>query len=209
MTPNSNANLAWLPNALTVGRILCLPLLVWLIAGKSVATPEGVALVKWAVVLFVICGVTDFLDGFLARRWNLVSDFGRMLDPIADKLLVAASLIAINIAAASSHGVLWQVLIPSLVIIGRDILVSGIREHAANANIILSPTKLAKWKTAFEMLAILLFLLAMTNMSGNAPANDGAGQPPYLAMVADIILWIAAILSAYTGFHYFRGALKS
>ena len=174
--PNPAHPLAWLPNALTIGRILSLPLLFWLIAGKSVATPEGVALLKWATGLFILCGITDFLDGYFARKWKVVSDFGRMLDPIADKLLVATCLIAINLSAATSHGILWVVLIPSMIIIGRDILVSGVREHAANSQIVLSPTKLAKWKTAFEMLAIFLFLLAMANMSGNAPTNDGTGQ---------------------------------
>lgn len=155
--------------------------------------------------------ITDFLDGYIARKLNLVSNFGRMLDPIADKLLVAACLITIcivNFGAAI-------ILIPSLIIIGRDIFVSGIREHAANSNIVLSPTKLAKWKTACEMLAILLFLTLQLGINQKAHSQTSWVLPPPNTSPVDMLgyaslalLWLAAILSAYTGFHYFRSALK-
>ncbi len=219
----------WLPNALTVSRILLIPVLVWAMyypqsdfalrvsfdrVGKS-----GTSDFQWmswlALGLFVFCMVTDFLDGYFARKWNITSDFGRMLDPIADKLLVAAGLITICIIAKGA----FLVLIPALIIIGRDIFVSGIREHAANSNIILSPTKLAKWKTACEMLAILILIVSLvfpmgaTEFGGGwvmyPPLSDPLFRPVgflYYAFLS--LLWLAAILSAYTGFHYFRSAMR-
>ena len=219
----------WLPNALTVSRMLLIPVLVWAmlipfsdsLLGRDFFDPDlgGTTPLLWATFLafglFLFCIVTDFLDGYLARKWKITSDFGRMLDPIADKLLVAASLISICIILSGT----WLVLIPALIIIGRDIFVSGIREHAANSNIILSPTKLAKWKTACEMLAILVFLIYLlfqdTNSFGGGwvlypPLSEtmplSPGGPVYYAFLA--LLWLAAILSAYTGYHYFRSAMR-
>ncbi|MBC6403367.1 MAG: CDP-diacylglycerol--glycerol-3-phosphate 3-phosphatidyltransferase [Hyphomonadaceae bacterium] len=198
----------WLPNALTIGRILFTPMLIWLISGTSAAASGDVTAIKWAAGLFALCAVTDFLDGHLARFWGAQSDFGRMIDPIADKILVAGCLIAINLSTVAHHGILWQVLIPSLIIIGRDILVSGVREHAAFLNIVMAPTRPAKLKTTLEMLAIFLFLLAMAWTGGEALAGDAAGSPPVLAMIAGIVLWLAAVLSAWTGGLYFRAALS-
>ena len=169
-----------------------------------------------ALGLFVFCMLTDFLDGYFARKWNITSDFGRMLDPIADKLLVAASLIAICLITDGS----FLVLIPVLAIISRDIFVSGIREHAANSNLILSPTKLAKWKTACEMLAILIFIFSLVfpivrQDFGNGGwvmyppiSGSAAQQADYLYFGFLAFLWLAAVLSAYTGYHYFRSAMR-
>ncbi len=184
--------LHWLPNALTIGRIIFIPVLVWAILNKDI---YSIAL-PLAITIFIGSMLTDFLDGYFARKWQVTSDFGRMLDPIADKLLVAAGLIALCLVQ-DGH---WLFVIPSLVIIGRDISVSGIREHAANAQIILAPTKLAKWKTACEMLSILVILLAYSLTSSGLRAAIAHG--------GIAILWLAAILSAYTGFHYFRSAMR-
>jgi len=142
-----------------------------------------------------LAGITDFLDGYLARKWKVTSDFGRMIDPIADKLLVAGCLIAIAIAS----GGVWLILVPAMAIIGRDILVSGAREHAALQGRAMPPTQLAKWKTACEMLAIALLILALTVSIKTVvtPEQLGIG-----------LLWLAAILSVYTGSLYFRAALK-
>lgn len=201
-----------------------IPVLVLLIVGSAapmyaMTSSTGPNLFPIAALLFAGCMFTDWLDGYLARRWKVTSDFGRMLDPIADKLLVAACLIAIVIVSYGAP----IVLAPALIIIGRDIFVSGIREHAANANIILSPTKLAKWKTACEMFAILLFLFAMVIFkSGVEPGpivNPMNASEEHEFMIAEAIygaldlaflavLWLAAILSAYTGFHYFRSAMR-
>jgi len=200
MTETSRHKLYWLPNALTLGRIAAVPLLMWNILAVGGNMDSLVNAPILLLLLFVLCAVTDFLDGYLARKWELVSAFGRMLDPIADKLLVAGCLIALNI----SFGPVWYVLIPSVAIIFRDIFISGTREHAANAGIILSPTQLAKWKTAAEMLAILLFLVGISTRSV-MPISANIGDISILASKAGIaLLWLAAILSVYTGRHYVR-----
>ncbi len=187
---------AQIPNILTIGRILSIPLLV---AGiLQIGSGQGAFLGSATAVigLFLLACFTDYLDGFLARKWEVTSDFGRMIDPIADKLLVAACLIAIAIALGGS----WLILAPAMAIIGRDILVSGAREHAALKSRAMPPTKLAKWKTAFEMLAIAVLLVYLC-----APAYPGSNT---ILMAGTAILWLAASLSVYTGSLYFRASLK-
>ena len=192
--------LYWLPNALTVSRILSIPFIMAGILGLAV-NAGGVLSEPWVVGgLFVLAGLTDFLDGFLARRWNLVSGFGRMIDPIADKLLVAGCLIAFCIVAQGN----WIFLVPAVAIIFRDILVSGAREHAALENIVMPPTKLAKWKTACEMLAIAALILWLILRSG-----DDAAVANTVRMIGLAMLWLAAILSVYTGSLYLRAAVKA
>ena len=205
--------LHWLPNALTVSRILLIPVLVWGII-LTLYTPRwgwggkdvGFDHMPYVLGLFILCALTDFLDGYFARKWGVTSDFGRMLDPIADKLLVSGCLIAICFALFG--GIAW--LLPAtLIILFRDISISGLREHAALENIVMAPTKLAKWKTAFEMLAIFLFLTAMTlsnDFSFDKVQNATFEYGVFIAATAT--LWLAAILSAYTGFHYFRSAMR-
>jgi len=219
----------WLPNALTVSRMLLIPVLVWAMyyphsdyaarLSFDMSAQSRVSSLQWmswlALGLFLFCMITDFLDGYFARKWKITSDFGRMLDPIADKLLVAASLITVCLITDGS----FLVLIPALIIIGRDVFVSGIREHAANSNLILSPTKLAKWKTACEMLAILIFIISLvfpvveSSFAGGwvmyPPLGDPLTRPVgYLYYAFLSLLWLAAILSAYTGYHYFRSAMR-
>ncbi len=195
----------WLPNALTLGRIALIPLLMWgiMVVGSNI---DNIANVPVLVLgLFILCAFSDFLDGYLARKWKLVSNFGRMLDPIADKLLVAGCLIAFNI----SFGPIWYVLFPSVAIIFRDIFISGTREHAALEGKVMPPTNLAKWKTAFEMLAIFLLIVgigtrAVLPISGMIPEISS------LTMKAGLTcLWLAATLSLYTGLHYVKAAFKS
>jgi len=196
--------LYWLPNALTLGRIAVVPLLMWMIIVVGGSSTSFVNAPILLLVLFILCAVTDFLDGYLARKWKLVSAFGRMLDPIADKLLVAGSLIALNI----NFGAVWYVLIPSMAIIFRDIFISGTREHAANSGIILSPTMLAKWKTTAEMLAILLLLIGIST-SSVMPISHNIGDISVLASQGGIaLLWLAAVLSLYTGWHYVKATLN-
>ncbi len=205
MTIISRHKFYWLPNALTIGRIIIIPFLMWgiLAVGSNISSLANAPILL--LLLFVLCGATDFLDGYLARKWALVSAFGRMLDPIADKLLVAGCLIALNI----SFGPIWYVLIPSVIVIFRDIFISGTREHAANAGIVLSPTKLAKWKTAAEMLAILLFLIGVSTRSV-MPVSANIGDVSILASKAGIaLLWLAAILSAYTGYYYVKETFRT
>ncbi|GLQ20151.1 CDP-diacylglycerol--glycerol-3-phosphate 3-phosphatidyltransferase [Algimonas porphyrae] len=197
-------SLFWLPNALTVSRILLIP--VFIIGILSLEFGWGSPFGRLFVLgpLFIIAAFTDWLDGFLARRWNVVTGFGRMIDPIADKLLVAGCLIAFMIATRGH----WIFLIPALTIIGRDILVSGAREHAALTGRVMSPTKLAKWKTAFELLAIaalLLWILSKAYLPIDSVIPDISIVSRQIGLV---LLWLAAILSAYTGSLYLRDAIR-
>ncbi len=194
----------WLPNALTISRIFSIPLIIWGIL--SIANDWGGFLAKAWVLggLFGLACLTDFLDGYFARRWNLVSGFGRMIDPIADKLLVAGCLIAFSIISNGQ----WFILTPALLIIGRDILVSGVREHAALSSKVMPPTSLAKWKTACEMLAIAALLLWII-FKAYLPLGEAVSSWALGAMNAGVLLlWLAAILSVYTGSLYLRAAIK-
>ena len=207
MTLNSESpkrKLAWLPNALTISRILSIPLIVWGIL--SIVNGWGGILSKAWVLggLFVLACLTDFLDGYYARKWDLVSGFGRMIDPIADKLLVAGCLIAFTIISNGQ----WMFLVPALLIIGRDILVSGVREHAALEGKVMPPTNLAKWKTACEMLAIaalIFWVIGKAYLPIDIAVHTVYGGAKTVGLV---LLWLAALLSVYTGSLYFRAALK-
>ncbi len=193
----------WLPNALTVSRILLIPFLVWGILAIGSNANIWLNAPLLLPLLFVFCALTDFLDGYLARRWQLTSDFGRMIDPIADKLLVAGGLIALNI----NFGAVWYIIIPSLLIIFRDIFVSGLREHAALSGRKMPPTPLAKWKTAAEMLCILMLILAVSSRSV-LPISESILQFSTINMHAGItLLWLAALMSALTGLKYYRAAI--
>lgn len=196
--------LYWLPNALTMSRIALIPFLIWGILAVGSNTNIWVNAPLLLPLLFVFCAVTDFFDGYLARKWSLTSDFGRMIDPIADKLLVAGGLIALNI----NFGAIWYIITPSLIIIFRDIFVSGLREFAALSGRKMPPTRLAKWKTAAEMLAILLLLLAVSSRSV-LPISGSILQFSDISMKAGtVFLWLAALMSAFTSLHYTRAALK-
>ena len=196
----------WLPNALTVGRILLVPAVI---AGILItAQIDRVGwLVPWraTLFLFLLCIATDFLDGKLARSFGVVSSFGRMLDPIADKLLVAGSLIAFMVVTSGD----WRIAVPAFAIIFRDITVSGAREHAALSNRVMSPTRLAKWKTSLEFVAIV-FLLMWTAAQTWLPVIDGTVAFRDLMWIGGLAaLWGAAALSVWTGLGYIRQALRS
>lgn len=196
--------LYWLPNALTIGRILVIPILVIGIISLAFGYESPFARAWILGGVFAAAAFTDFLDGYLARRWKVVSGFGRMIDPIADKLLVAGCIIAF-IVAAKGH---WLFLTPGLAIIFRDILVSGAREHAALTGRVMPPTNLAKWKTAAEMLAIAILIIwsltsAYLPLSEVIPDIAGYAKTGGLAL-----LWIAAALSVYTGSLYVRAAVS-
>ncbi len=197
-------SLYWLPNALTISRILSIPLIIWGVL--SIVNGWGGILSKAWVLggLFVLACLTDFLDGYFARKWNLVTGFGRMIDPIADKLLVAGCLIAFAIISNGQ----WVFLVPALLIIGRDILVSGVREHAALEGKVMPPTNLAKWKTACEMLAIaalIFWIIGKAYLPIDTAVQTIASTSKAIGLV---LLWLAAALSVYTGSLYLKAALK-
>ena len=193
----------WLPNALTIGRIFAVPFLMASILALGLQQDSVLANVPMIIGLFVIATATDWLDGYLARKWKVVSGFGRMIDPIADKLLVAGCLIALCIVSQGS----WMFMYPAVAIIFRDILVSGAREHAALTGRVMPPTKLAKWKTAFEMLSIAVLIIWVIGLA-ILPIDDSVPQITNTAQTFGVgLLWLAALLSVYTGSLYLRAAV--
>jgi cardiolipin synthase (CMP-forming) len=174
-----------LPNILTLSRIAAIPLVVacfWLDKNWS----------QWlSMILFVAACVTDWFDGYFARRYHQISRFGRFLDPIADKLLVAAALLMlVNSGQLSGVHVL-----AALIILAREILVSGLREFLAELRVGLPVSQLAKWKTGAQMVAIAVLLL-------------GDAAPRLVTDFGLALIWIAAALTLITGYDYLRTGLR-
>lgn len=202
--PSDRHLLWWVPNALTIGRILTVPILMAGILALGLQKESWLASIPIVGGLFIAATATDWLDGYLARKWKVVSGFGRMIDPIADKLLVAGCLIALCIVAQGS----WIFMVPAVAIIFRDILVSGAREHAALTGKVMPPTKLAKWKTAFEMAAIAALIVWTVGLAV-LPFAEAVPQITNIAKTAGLtMLWVAALLSVYTGSLYLRAAVS-
>jgi cardiolipin synthase len=199
-TKGTARNSLSLPNILTYARIAAIPVVVGCIYAQAIM--DGPLWLRWvALAVFIAAGVTDFLDGYYARIWDQHSAFGRMLDPIADKLLVASCLLILA-ADGIIHGwTLWA----AIVILCREILVSGLREYLAALRVSVPVTKLAKWKTTVQLVAIG-FLLA-------GDAGDqvvGLVFPllgPIVTQIGLMLLWISAIFTIYTGWDYFRAGI--
>jgi cardiolipin synthase len=173
-----------LANLLTLSRIGAIPILVALLYAPG-------PMWAWiACVVFTIIGLTDWLDGWVARRWGQLSDFGRFLDPIADKLLVAAVILVL----CAQQRIAGYVVFFALIILGREILVSGLREFLAGLKVGVPVSSLAKWKTAIQMIA-LGFLIV------------GDQGPFPIRLIGDVGLTLAAILTLYTGWDYLRAGL--
>ena len=184
-----------IPNMLTYGRIVAVPLVVlcFFLEGKLKSSDPA----RWAALaIFIIASLTDYLDGYLARAWQQTSTIGRMLDPIADKLLVASCLLLL--AADTEKTIAGWSLWAAIIILCREILVSGLREYLAELKVSVPVSRLAKWKTALQMVAIG-FLLA-------GPAGEKI--LPYTVEIGIALLWIAAIITLYTGYDYFRAGMK-
>jgi CDP-diacylglycerol--glycerol-3-phosphate 3-phosphatidyltransferase len=210
-----------LPNILTVLRLLAAP---------------GVAVMflyfhrPWAdwfaLTLFVGAAITDWFDGYLARLWKQESKFGAMLDPIADKAMVVIAIMVIT----GYNGMNAWLILPATVILFREVFVSGLREFLGAKAGLLKVTKLAKWKTTLQMVAIAVLFLGTGFEYLNGVAMQGMTPDQYLEAVAAgtadpiracgkrdcasyanqlglILIWIAAILTAFTGWDYFRKAL--
>jgi cardiolipin synthase (CMP-forming) len=176
-----------LPNLLTLSRIAAIPLVAILLYFDGAAW-------RWAaLILYAAACITDFFDGYLARSRHQVSDLGRFLDPIADKLLVAAVLM---ILVAERRLMGWSVL-PALVILCREILVSGLREYLAGLHVGVPVSQLAKWKTVLQMLALGFLILG------------DAGMPSWpITYIGEGGLWIAAGLTVLTGYDYLKAGLR-
>ena len=182
-----------IPNMLTYARIVAVPLVVLCFFLEGQLKSSDFA--RWAALtLFALASITDYLDGYLARLWKQSSTIGRMLDPIADKLLVSACLLLLAADGTIAGWTLWA----AIIILCREILVSGLREYLAELKVSVPVSRLAKWKTTIQMVAVG-FLLA-------GPAGDKI--LPYTTEYGIILLWAAAILTLYTGYDYFRAGLK-
>jgi cardiolipin synthase len=181
-----------LPNLLTLSRIAAIPLLVALaIVGAPWADLAACA-------VFSAAAITDYFDGKLARERQQISAFGRMLDPIADKLLVGAALMLLaGMGRLSEFG-----LLPAIVILLREILVSGLREYLAGLAVGLPVTKLAKWKTGFQMGALGTLLAGDTGAS-----VIGLTFLP-VSLIGELMLWTAAVLTIITGWDYLQAGLR-
>jgi CDP-diacylglycerol--glycerol-3-phosphate 3-phosphatidyltransferase len=200
-----------LPNVLTVFRLLAAPGVALVFA---LLPRPGADLA--ALILFVGASVTDWLDGYLARKWEQTSPFGRMLDPIADKAMVMTALAVLLMLSGPET----LVIVPAAVILLREVAVSGLREFLAG-RVSVPVTTLAKWKTTTQMVAIAALLLAgfagaageaPTVMAGAEPVNpDGgwAAAAPVIEAAGLVLLWVAAVMTAITGWDYFRRGLSS
>ncbi len=174
-----------LPNYLTIFRLASIPLIVatFYFEESRLARILGCA-------IFMIAGVSDFFDGYLARRFNIVSGFGRMFDPIADKVLVGCVLVMLvkyNRAAE----------IPALLILAREFVVAGLREFLAQLHVSVPVDWLAKLKTAVQMLALTLLILG----------SKGSGVE-FLDYLGGVCLWVAAALTLVTGFSYLKASYR-
>ncbi len=171
-----------LPNILTLMRILLIPVICALLLLQSDSA-------RWlAFFLFALAAITDFFDGYLARKMNLISPLGRMLDPIADKLLVGAIIIAFAYEGSFDMFSIWA----ALIIMIREIGVSGLREFLGAEQITVHVTNVAKYKTTVQLLALGLIILAPL--------------VPILFYPSQILLWLAAVLTLISGYQYFAGA---
>ncbi len=176
-----------LPNLLTLSRIVAVPFLVALLW-----VPDATRY-AFAFALYALIGITDYFDGWLARKMDSASKLGAFLDPIADKILVAAVLLmlcAVQVIAG------WH-LIAALIILLREIMVSGLREYLAGSQVSVPVSRLAKWKTTFQMMALGALILAVATPSW-----------PWMVWVGLGSLWIAALLTVVTGWDYLRTGLK-
>jgi cardiolipin synthase (CMP-forming) len=177
------------PNVLTYARIAAVPALVaclFFLKGD---------VARWsALAIFTLACATDWLDGYLARIWDQQSALGRMLDPIADKLLVGAALLLL-VHDNTIEG--WQIW-AAVIILSREILVSGLREFLAELNVKIHVSQLAKWKTTMQMVALGVLI--------GGPAVDKL--IPGIASVGAAFLWVAAILTLFTGYDYLKAAVR-
>lgn len=176
-----------LPNQLTMARIAVIPVILGLMLVEARWAAWG------ALVLFVLAALTDWLDGYLARKQALVSSFGRVMDVIADKLLVAAVLLVL-VNIRTIEGLL---VFPAIVILLREVAVSGLREFLAEIKISVPVSRLAKWKTASQFLA-LSFLVIGSYAPEGIPA----------VLIGSVCLWVAGVLTLVTGWDYLRANLK-
>ncbi|HWK36341.1 CDP-diacylglycerol--glycerol-3-phosphate 3-phosphatidyltransferase [Sphingomonas sp.] len=177
-----------LPNILTLSRIFAVPLLAWLLWW-----PQWTAGYAAAFVLYCVIGATDYLDGYLARAQGTVSKLGIFLDPIADKIMVAAVVLML----VATRDISGLHLIAALIILLREIMVSGLREFLGGIQVSVPVSRLAKWKTTLQLIALGAMILA-----GAVPGW------PWVKLIGLASLWSAATLTLVTGWNYLRFGLR-
>jgi cardiolipin synthase len=181
------------PNMLTYARIAAVPAVVACMYWSDIL--QGGLWLRWvALTIFIAAGVTDFFDGYFARAWGQHSTFGRMLDPIADKLLVASCLLMLAANGTIRGWSLWA----AIVILCREILVSGLREYLAELRVSVPVTRLAKWKTTGQLVAVGFLVLG----------DAGDRILPVVTPIGLTLLWLSALLTLYTGYDYFRAGVR-
>jgi len=182
-----------LANLLTYSRIAAVPVVVALMFSQSIM--DGGLWLRWvALAVFIVAGITDMLDGYVARTYGQMTSLGRMLDPIADKLLVASCLLMLA-AEETIRG--WS-LLAAVIILCREILVSGLREYLAELRVSIPVSRLAKWKTVWQLVAVG-FLIC------------GEAGDKVFSVVTPIglaLLWLSALVTLYTGWDYMRAGLR-
>jgi cardiolipin synthase (CMP-forming) len=176
-----------LPNILTYARVAAVPLVAGFLFWPDVTWARWTAL-----AIFIAAGISDFFDGYLARAWSQQSSLGRMLDPIADKLLVSAVILVL----AANQTISGVTLSAAIVILCREILVSGLREHLAELRVPLPVTALAKWKTFVQFIALGFLIVG--------PAGEVV--LPGAVSTGIVLLWIAALVTLYTGWDYMKAS---
>lgn len=172
------------PNILTFSRIALVPVIIWLIYLDTIQS--GIL----ACILFVIASITDYYDGYFARKWQIVSNMGKFMDPVADKVLVSSTLIMLL-----PTGRLTTLMV--VILVARDSIIDGLRSVAATHNVVISAAKMGKWKTATQMVAIPCILF-------NYPLF---GIPFY--QIGYWTLWVSVALSVISGYQYVKGYLKA
>ena len=178
-----------IPNILTYGRVVAVPIVV-----ACMFWPDE-PVMRWiAFGVFALAAITDFFDGYLARIWEQQSSLGRMLDPIADKLLVAASLMML----VANHTIVGWSIWAAIVILSRESLVSGLREFLAELQVSVPVSTIAKWKTTLQLVAIGFLIVG----------DAGERVLPGNVMIGMTLLWVAALLTLYTGYDYFKAGIR-
>lgn len=178
-----------LPNILTYARLLAAPAVA-----ACLFWPHEFTMRWLALGIYAVAAITDYLDGYLARAWSQQSAIGRMLDPIADKVLVSASLLMLAASGDIRSWSLWA----AITILSREILVSGLREFLASLRVSVPVSTVAKWKTAAQLLALGFLIVG--------PAADAV--LPYASRIGIVLLWGAALLTLYTGWDYMRAGVR-
>jgi CDP-diacylglycerol--glycerol-3-phosphate 3-phosphatidyltransferase len=200
--------LAALPNMLTVARLVLGLVMFICLAGASgnipffsdSLTPDAqFGLQRWSFVAFVLAAVTDFFDGWAARRWNAESVWGAILDPIADKILVAGTILGLSSLGPNPH-----IVAAGALILFREFFVSAIREVGAGKGVRFPVTALAKWKTTLQLVALAAQLIVASWPAWRLPSDPSVRGP--FEVGADILMWVAAAVTLWTGWGYWRAA---